>query len=205
MRVLIAAASKHGATTEIANAIGHELGQAGIEVEVSSPERVESLEGYDGVVLGSAVYMGRWQPSAVGFVESHAEALRQRPVWLFSSGPIGSPDAKPEGDPEEVAELAREIGARGHRIFTGRLDRERLAFGERAVVAAVRAPYGDFRNWDEIAAWSGEIARQLGSSARGRRSVRGSPASAPPAHRHERGGVTVYGVRQAGAVNGSPK
>lgn len=128
---------------------------------MSSPARVESLEGYDAVILGSAVYMGRWQPSAVGFVESHAEALRQRPVWLFSSGPIGSPDAKPEGDPEEVRELAREIGARGHRIFMGRLDRKRLTFGERAVVAAVRAPNGDFRNWDEIAAWAKEVARQL--------------------------------------------
>jgi menaquinone-dependent protoporphyrinogen oxidase len=161
MRVLIAAASRHEATTEIAQAIGRALTQAGIEVEVSSPTRVESLDGYDGVVLGSAVYMGRWQPSAVGFIEAHAEALRTRPVWLFSSGPIGSPDPKPEGDPAEVSELAREIGAREHHIFTGRLDRGRLGFGERAIVAAVKAEYGDFRNWDEIAAWGAKIARQL--------------------------------------------
>lgn len=161
MRVLIAAASRHEATTEIAQAIGRALTQAGIEVEVSSPTRVGSLDGYDGVVLGSAVYMGRWQPSAVGFIKTHAEALRQRPVWLFSSGPIGSPDPKPEGDPAEVSELAREIRAREHRIFTGRLDRGRLAFGERAIVAAVKAEYGDFRNWDEIAAWGAKIARQL--------------------------------------------
>jgi len=161
MRVLIAAASKHEATIEIAEAIGRALSQAGIEVEVSAPAMVESLEGYDAVILGSAVYMGRWQPSAVGFVEAHAEALRQRPVWLFSSGPIGSPDPKPEGDPQEVAELAKEIRAKEHHVFTGRLDRQRLGFGERTVVAAVKAPYGDFRNWDEIAAWGSKIARQL--------------------------------------------
>lgn len=161
MRVLIAAASKHEATTGIAEAIGRALSQAGIEVAVSSPAQVDSLDGYDAVVLGSAVYMGRWQPSAVGFVESHVEALRQRPVWLFSSGPIGSPDPQPKGDPEEVSELAREIGAREHHVFTGRLDRRRLGFGERTVIAAVHAQYGDFRNWDDIAAWGRKIARQL--------------------------------------------
>ncbi len=161
MRVLIAAASKHEATTEIAQAIGRALAQAGIESEVSSPALVESLDSYDAVVLGSAVYMGRWQPSAMSFAESHVEALRQRPVWLFSSGPIGSPDPKPEGNPAEVAELSRQIRAREHHIFTGRLDRGRLGFGERTIVGAVHAEFGDFRNWDEIAGWGDKIARQL--------------------------------------------
>ncbi len=165
MRVLIAAASKHQATTEIAAAIGRELSEAGIEVEVTTPARVQSVEGFDAVILGSAVYMGRWQPSAVTFAERCAEALRQRPVWLFSSGPIGSPQAKPEGDPLEIGELARQIGAREHRIFAGRLDPRRLGFGEKAVVAAVGVPHGDFRDWDEIAAWARHIARQLAQQA----------------------------------------
>ena len=161
MRVLIAAASKHQATTEIAAAIGRDLSQAGIEVEVTTPGRVESVEGYDAVILGSAVYMGRWQPSAVTFAERHAEALRQRPVWLFSSGPIGSPQAKPEGEPLEIGELVRQIGAREHRIFAGRLDPRRLGFGEKAVVAAVGIAHGDFRDWDEIGAWARQIADHL--------------------------------------------
>jgi len=161
MRVLIAAASRHEATTEIARAIGRSLGERGIDVEVAAPTTVESVAEFDAVVLGSAVYMGRWQPSAIAFVERHAVELRARPVWLFSSGPIGSPDPKPEGIPAEVPELARELGAREHHVFTGRLERRRLGFGERAVVAAVKAPFGDFRNWDEIAAWASGIARHL--------------------------------------------
>ena len=62
MRVLVSAASRHGATTEIAARIADGLGQAGIEAVVVEPDAVNSLEGFDGVVLGSGVYAGRWLP-----------------------------------------------------------------------------------------------------------------------------------------------
>ena len=83
------------------------------------------------------------------------------PVWLFSSGPTGRPDPKPEGDLNGIDALAGSINARGHRTFAGRLDRSRLGIRERLIVSAVRAPDGDFRDWEEISAWAREIVAEL--------------------------------------------
>jgi len=161
MRILVTAASRHGATAEVATAIGHALADAGLEVEVRPLHGLDGVAGYNAVLLGSGVYMGRWLPEATDFVRRHAVELGARPVWLFSSGPIGSPVPKPDGDPVGIVELAASIRARGHRTFAGRLDRDRLGIGEKLMVSAVRAPDGDFRDWEAIRAWAGEIADEL--------------------------------------------
>ncbi|MGZ6213908.1 MAG: flavodoxin domain-containing protein [Candidatus Limnocylindria bacterium] len=161
MRVLVTAASRHGGTGEIATIIGQALTDAGLETEVRPLRALDGVAGYNAVVLGSGVYVGRWIPEATDFVRRHEIELRARPVWLFSSGPIGSPEPKPEGDPAEVAELIASIRARGHRVFAGRLDKRRLGIGERLVVGAVHAQEGDFRDPDAITAWAREIAAQL--------------------------------------------
>ena len=160
MRVLVTAASKHGATLEIATAIGEELVRAGIDARVQPLDDVQSVGDYDGVVLGSGVYAGHWLGAAKEFVDQHATDLALRPLWLFSSGPIGDP-LKPDEDPVDVAQIGTRLGARAHRSFGGRLDRSRLGLGERAIVGLVRAPDGDYRPWDEIRSWSVEIARDL--------------------------------------------
>lgn len=160
MRVLVTAASKHGATTEIAAAIGEALQARGLTPTVAAPEAVDDVTAYDAVVLGSGVYAGRWLDSAKQLVERLGEDLAQRPVWLFSSGPVGEP-ARPEEDPHDVADLVDATGAAGHRLFPGKIERASLGFAERAITAALRVPDGDFRDWDEIAAWAGEIADAL--------------------------------------------
>ena len=91
MRVLVTAATKYGATTEIAQAIAETLGEHGLEATILPPEQVEGVDGYDAVVLGSAVYAGHWLEPARELVERHAAALAGLPVWLFSSGPVGDP------------------------------------------------------------------------------------------------------------------
>ena len=161
MRILVTAASRHGSTLEMASAIGRALTDIGLEVEVKPMQELDGVAGFNAVVLGSGVYMGRWLPEATEFVQRHAVELGARPVWLFSSGPIGSPDPKPEGDPVGIGELVAGIRARGHRTFTGRLDRGRLGVGEKLVVSAVRAPDGDFRDWGALTAWAKEIAVEL--------------------------------------------
>lgn len=160
MRILVTAASKHGATFDIATAIGEELARNGIDATVAQPETVESVDAYDGVVLGSAVYAGHWMGAAKQFADKHATELALRPLWLFSSGPLGEP-LKPTEDPVDAEPLAVKLGARSHRVFGGRLDHAHLGLGEKALTRLVRAPDGDYRPWDEIRSWTAGIAREL--------------------------------------------
>jgi menaquinone-dependent protoporphyrinogen oxidase len=162
VRILVSTASKHGSTGEIATRIAEAL-RVGLPgdavVDVLPAAEVVDATSYDAVVLGSAVYMGRWLEDA-----RHAAArlAKQppRPVWLFSSGPIGDPP-KPDEEPVEVSDIAKAMHARGHRLFAGRLDRHRLGVGEKAVVMALRVADGDFRDWDAIDAWGAQIAGEL--------------------------------------------
>ena len=160
MRVLVSAATKYGATAEIAQAIAAVLGEHGLEVTVLPPEQVEEGDGYDAAVLGSAVYAGHWLKPAKELVGRHAGGLAGRPVWLFSSGPVGDPP-KPDEDPVDVAELLATTNARDHQVFAGKLVRKQLSFPERAIVAALHVPEGDFRDWTEIRQWAAEIAEAL--------------------------------------------
>jgi menaquinone-dependent protoporphyrinogen oxidase len=162
MRVLVTAASRHGATHEIAEAIANGLARRGVEAEARPVDELTGLDGYDAYVIGSAVYIGRWLATARDFVEAHADALTTRPVWMFSSGPLGPPEAlKPEGDPVDADDMVQAAGALEHRVFAGRLDKSLLGLGEKAVVVAVRAPEGDFRDWDAIDGFAGDIAQRL--------------------------------------------
>jgi menaquinone-dependent protoporphyrinogen oxidase len=158
---LVTAASKHEATWEIAQRIGRVLGDAKIETTVLPVEVAEEPDRFDAVVIGSAIYYGKWLEPARRYVERYAEVLRERPVWLFSSGPLGDPPHPAEADSAQVEGLMVASGAREHRLFTGRLDRDRLGRGERIVARAVKAPEGDFRDWAAIDDWSRGIAREL--------------------------------------------
>ncbi len=91
MRILIATASKHGSTDEIGRAIAGALTGEGVDARIMAPDEVDDLDGFDAVVLGSAIYAGRWMKSMRELTDRLAGELAQRPVWLFSSGPIGDP------------------------------------------------------------------------------------------------------------------
>jgi menaquinone-dependent protoporphyrinogen oxidase len=161
MKVLVAVASKHGSTEEIAEEVGRVLTDAGVPNDVRSVEDVKAIHDYDAVVLGSATYMGSWMDSATHFVARHGEDLALRPVWLFSSGPIGDPPHPTPDHAVDVGHVMEVTGAREHRLFGGRLDYHSLSFGERAVMLSVHAPEGDRRDWDAIAAWGHGIAEEL--------------------------------------------
>jgi menaquinone-dependent protoporphyrinogen oxidase len=161
LRALVAVASRHGSTREIAEAIAGTLRDEGLDVVVSDSADVTDVSGYDAVVLGSAVYVGRWLEPARALVDEHGDELAARPTWLFSSGPIGDPPKPEAEDAVQISEIAERVSARDHRLFAGKLDRSTLGFGERAVVLAFRAPEGDFRDWDEIAGWARGIAAAL--------------------------------------------
>jgi menaquinone-dependent protoporphyrinogen oxidase len=162
MMVLVSAASKYGATGEIADAVAAVLAERGLEVTVLPPEQVGEIELFDAAVLGSAVYMGQWMRPARELVDRHGAALAARPVWLFSSGPVGEP-AKPAENPVDFSKILETTKARDHRLFAGRLIRKHLSFPDRAMASAIRAQEGDFRNWAEIRAWAADIASALQS------------------------------------------
>ncbi len=163
MKVLVAVASKHGATIEIGQVIEASLHSSGLEADLKRIEDVTTLSPYDAVVLGSGVYAGHWMRSAREFVDIHEGELKRLPVWLFSSGPIGDPP-KPLENPAEVAGVVKRIGPRGHRLFAGKIEGSDLGISEKALVALVRAQLGDFRPWSEISSWAESIAEQLQAS-----------------------------------------
>jgi len=160
MKVLVTAASKHGATYGIAEHIAKTLIDHDLAVELSPPDDVRSIDGYDAVIVASAVYAGRWRKGATTFVERFGPALKERAVWLVSSGPLGEPDDEVPQLPA-LDELLEATGAAGHVWFDGRIERDDLSFAERAIVKAVKAPYGDFRDWDEVTAWADTVAQEL--------------------------------------------
>jgi menaquinone-dependent protoporphyrinogen oxidase len=159
MRVLVTAASKYGSTVQIAAAIADTLATRGLDVSQGPLDEVEGVDGFDAVILGSAVYAGRWMRPARALAARLASDGGP-PTWLFSSGPIGDPP-EPEGDPADVADWLEGPSIRGHRVFAGRLVRDQLHFGDRAIVSALRSPDGDFRDWTAINAWANAIADDL--------------------------------------------
>ena len=163
MKALVTVSSKHGATAEIGTVIAETLRAAGIDVAEMTPEHVASLDGYDAVIVGSGLYMGRWMGEARDFVQKNAVALYGRPVWLFASGPVTPVDD--EGDAAEGKKLKELIGAREAKVFPGQLKPEGLGFVEKQIVKMIKSPWGDYRPWDEIRAWAGGIAEQINATA----------------------------------------
>lgn len=161
MNILIAVASKHGSTREIAEAIAEELRAAGHGVDVADAAAAPTPQGYDALIAGSAIYMGKWMGEAQAFVDQHAPTLAGMPVWLFSSGPLGEEYPEGMGRPQNLDELISQTGGRGHEVFVGRLDKSELGMGEKLIARAVKAPEGDFRDWDAIRGWARQIAHGL--------------------------------------------
>ena len=160
-RVLVSVASGHGSTTEIARVVGDTLAAHNIAVDIVPPAAVDSVEDYDAVILGSAVYTGHWLAPARDFAFRFGSSLAVRPVWLFSSGPVG--DAPADREPAEVTRIRQAIPVRGHWMFAGKLDPRALSVMERTSLAVFRhgALPGDFRDWDVITEWAQTIAASL--------------------------------------------
>ena len=163
--VLVAYASKSGATAGIAEAIGAELRAHGHDVDVLDVNRVQDLARYDVVVLGSAIYLRRWRKDAVRFLRHHVDALRERQVWLFHSGPVGPDKDQDQDMPPAVRHLSHEIGATPAVTFAGRLEPD-TAKGFLARRLATGDLTGDSRDWDKIRAWAADISAAVEATER---------------------------------------
>ncbi len=164
-QVLVAYATKYGATAEIADKIAQVLRQAGLPVDVLPVDRVNDLARYKAVVLGSAVYAGQWRKEAATFLTANEKILAKRPVWLFSSGPTGRGDPvqlmKGWRFPTALQPIADRIRPRDIALFHGVLNMQKLNFAEKLLLKAMKAPVGDFRDWEAITSWAEAIANTL--------------------------------------------
>ena len=174
MRVQIVYASRSGATQGIAERIGAALGRQGLAVAVQPVQHADDPAHYDAVVIGSAVYFGHWMKPAKEFVRRHRDALSQRPVWLFSSGPLGTETNDGQGrdlravcEPQEIPEFRLSIQPREHRVFFGALEPSKMSFAYRLLLKLpankndALFPVGDFRDWKHVDAWTENIFKAL--------------------------------------------
>jgi ABC-type lipoprotein export system ATPase subunit/menaquinone-dependent protoporphyrinogen IX oxidase len=166
MKVLVVYGSRLGATRGIAERIAARLEASGLDTALQAAEQIAELPACDAFVIGSGIYGQHWMKEAAALVRRNRAALSRRPVWLFSSGPVGRwASGHDPIEPKEVAGLRVAVGARDHRVFAGALDRSsidesNLSAIERFVTRKFIAE-GDYRDWDRIDAWADGIARDL--------------------------------------------
>jgi menaquinone-dependent protoporphyrinogen oxidase len=158
MRVLVAYGSKMGGTAGIAELVGQALTDAGFQADVRPVSEVDRIEAYDAVFVGGALYSSHWHRPARRFVKRHASALRERPVWLFSSGPLNGSAIDAILPIPQVQKLLERIGARGHVTFGGRLLADAKGFPAGAMA---RTHAGDWRDPERIRGWAAEVAMEL--------------------------------------------
>lgn len=176
MNVLVGYATRHGSTAQIAERMVARLNAQMVPAEAHTVQDVTDLSGYDAVILGGATYMFHWLKPALAFARRHCDELAERPVWLFSSGPLGADRFDEDGNdiaaasrPREFEELVDLLDTRGEAVFFGAYDPQAppIGVGERMVrhlpVAQSVLTPGDFRDWAAIDSWADEIAIELRS------------------------------------------
>jgi len=159
-RVLVTYATKKGSTKEVAEAIALRLGGHGIVVELQPAGDVLDLEGYDGVVVGGALYMGRVHPDARKLLKRFRDRLEEMPVAVFAMGPLTTSEKDLAGARKQLDHAlgkTPEIEAVAVAIFGGVVVPDRLHF------PFSRMPATDARDWEAIRAWADEVAERMSS------------------------------------------
>jgi len=160
--ILVAYATKHGSTREVAEAIAEVLSGNGREVELRPAADAGDVDGYAGVVLGGPLYMGRWHGEATRFLTRHHDELTDKPVAIFALGPVKDDEQQFTGSRQQLDRAlakVRDVQPVSVAIFGGVVDPAKLRFPFN------RMPAGDARDWDAIRAWARELATDLGAAA----------------------------------------
>lgn len=160
-RVLVTYASKYGSTGGVADAIGKELCGKDVATDVALIKNADNVNSYQGVVIGSAVYRGKWLPEAVDFVEKNRDTLRQVPVAYFLvcmtlSRPTEENRAQVLSYMDPILKAVPEIKPVGIGTFAGALDYSNLSWLNKEILKSKKTPEGDFRDWNAIRTWARE-------------------------------------------------
>jgi menaquinone-dependent protoporphyrinogen oxidase len=159
VRVLVVYGSTSGGTAGLAQMVAEAFVAQGILADLGDAADVDEIDGYDVVVIGGALYNGRWQLDATEFVERHTAKLRLRAVWMFSSGPLDSSASTGALAPvPEVQNLAKVADARGHMTFGGYLAKPRGGF---LGAALAWGKPGDYRDPEQVSEWVRRIVGRI--------------------------------------------
>ncbi|CAL9650032.1 flavodoxin domain-containing protein [Streptomyces sp. enrichment culture] len=158
--VLVAYGTTNGSTVGIAEAVAQVLREEGLTAETASAGTIRDVTPYDAVVVGGGLYAGHWHKDARRFVRRNARELGERPVWLFSSGPL-DPSASERDIPPVpgVQRAMRRVDAREHVTFGGCLEEGAKGFVARMIVRNGKG--GDFRDFPRIEQWAMHVADEL--------------------------------------------
>ncbi|MEV5909109.1 flavodoxin domain-containing protein [Streptomyces chartreusis] len=163
-KVLVAYGTTNGSTARIAEAVADVLRKDGLAVDTLPARSVPSVAPYDAVVIGGGLYAGRWHKDARRFVRRHGRALTERPLWLFSSGPLDATASERDIPPVPgVKKAMARLDARDHVTFGGCL--EEGAKGWVAGMILRSGKGGDFRDFTAIEAWAERVAAELRNEA----------------------------------------
>jgi menaquinone-dependent protoporphyrinogen oxidase len=157
--ILIAYATKHGSTHEVAESVAAHLADAGVEAHTLPADRVRSLDEYSAVVLGAPLYMGRLHADGRAFLRRFAKELATRPFAVFALGPVKDAPEQWEGARKQLYDtLAHFPGVEPVSVglFGGAIVPETLHF------PFSRIPAGDLRDWAAIEAWTVRLPDALG-------------------------------------------
>jgi menaquinone-dependent protoporphyrinogen oxidase len=158
--ILLTYATRFGSTQEVAEAITTALREAGFEVELQPMQEVRSLDGYEAVVLGAALYNTRWHQDAHQFLTKHQDALKQRPVAIFALGPLNTSEAAKRNSSRQLdKELAKYPWLKPFAVemFAGKYDPSKPGLG----IFGRLLPARDYRDWKAIRAWANTLPVQL--------------------------------------------
>ncbi|WP_458247681.1 flavodoxin domain-containing protein [Streptomyces sp. MAI_2237] len=158
--VLVAYGTTNGSTRGIAEAVADVLRKEGLSADTAPAATVTDVTPYDAFVVGGALYAGRWHRDARRFVRRNRRTLAERPLWLFSSGPLDASASEKDIPPVPwVRRALDKLDARGHVTFGGCL--EEGAKGRIARMIIRNGKGGDFRDFPEIEAWAARVADEL--------------------------------------------
>lgn len=168
-RILVTYATRAGSTGEVATALGETLRARGFAVDVKPMQENPALDGYQAVLVGSAVRMGQWLPEAVGYIKTHQQVLNALPVALFTVhlNNLGE-DEESEKNRNSYLDAVRPlVNPVAEVFFAGKMDFARLSFLDRLIARLVKAPEQDLRDWNMVRAWAEEVEPMLGTTPEG--------------------------------------
>jgi menaquinone-dependent protoporphyrinogen oxidase len=172
MKILVAYASAHGSTAEVAAFIGRVLDVYDADVTVAHADEVTSVDEYDVFVLGSPIHSSMWLSSLSQFMFRFEEKLGPSPVYLWINCLI----VLEENGYDKVMktylwdEALDKLGVKRPEIgvFAGKLDWQRISGSEKWLMSnnyeGKELPgnmRGDFRDWKAIAAWAHDVAQTM--------------------------------------------